>query len=367
MRFTALLRVFAVSAVLAGSASAQSTPSGSPPLGTPPAGTPTTAPDGTPLAPTGPGRTVQATGVCQVHGPVLTPSDFNVAAGLPVADMSAIVLEDGRIRLYLFAQGRGIVSATSLTPEGLTFVPDAGERLGDGSGMPRIVRRPEGGYRLFFISGDGIKSATSEDGLTFTVEAGFRVSKEQAGLTTAAGVLEALSGASLIHLADGRYRMYFSDLPRPGAGPGGHRIKSAVSTDMLTWTVEEGLRMGVGAATLPESAEHPSALAHADGRMTLYYGKFVGPGSSNPEGLYFSTSSDGLSFEAETYAIFHANDPDMIRRQDGTLLAYYGDFDPAIGGIIYVAACPDPGATPAAESTVTPAITPARVRPIRAR
>lgn len=135
---------------------------------------------------------------------------------------------------------------------------------------------------------------------------------------------------------------------------------------MLTWTVEEGVRVGVGAALLGESAEHPSALAHADGRMTLYYGKFMGPGSTNAEGLYFSTSADGLTFETETLGVFDGNDPDLIRRQDGTLLAYYGDFDPAIGGIIFVAACPDPGATPAA-GTVTPAITATRVRPIGVR
>lgn len=360
-----LLTIAGLVLASAGAALAQTPPpaTGEPPLGTPPAGTPTTAPDGTPLTPTTPGRMVQATGVCQIHGPVLTPTDFNVAAGLPVADMSAVVLEDGRIRLYVFAQGQGIVSATSITPEGLAFVADPGQRLGDGSGMPRIVRRPEGGYRLFFISGDGIKSATSEDGLNFTVEAGFRISKEQAGLTDAAGNLQALSGATILRLQDGRYRMYFSDLPRPGEGPGGHRIKSAVSTDMLTWVMEEGLRMGVGATSLGESAEHPSALAHADGRMTLYYGKFLGPGSSNAEGMYFSTSNDGLTFETETLGVFRGNDPDLIHRQDGTLLAYYGDFDPVIGGIVYVAACPDPGATPATSATVTPM----GVRPIRVR
>lgn len=279
-------------------------------------------------------------GACTIVGPLLGPTDFGVPAGQVLADASAVRLDDGRVRLYMFAQARGIVSAISLTTEGVTFLPEAGTRLPDGSGMPRVVSRSDGGWRIFYISGGGIRSAVSTDGLTFTPEAGFRITAEAAGFSsTTAG---ATSGATLTRLSDGRYRMYFSDLPRPGDPPGGHRIMSAVSTDQLAWTVEAGVRLGPGAPSLTESAEHPFVLANPDGSVTLYYGKFSGAGLAQPEGVYQSTSLDGLTFEQETYDVFFGNDPDALRLTDGTLVLYYGQFDPQAGGTVNVARCPDP-------------------------
>ncbi len=283
-----------------------------------------------------------AAGACTIVGPLLGPSDFGVAAGQPVADATAALLADGRVRLYMHAQNRGIVSAISVTTDGASFAAEAGTRLPDGSGMPRVVANPSGGWRLYFSSGGGIRSAVSTDGLTFTIENGFRVTQQAAGFSGT--TVSATSGPTVIRLADGRYRMYFSDLPRPGDPPGGHRIKSAVSSDQLTWTVEPGIRIGPGAPVLAGSAEHPFALANPDGSMTLYYGKFTGGGGTSPEGLYHSTSADGLTFEQDTYDVFFGNDPDVLRLSDGTLVLYYGQFDPQVGGTINLARCPDPTA-----------------------
>ena len=367
--------MFCASLCLAGPAVAQthdtppSTPmppapppaTGEPPLGTPPSTTP-----GTPGTHT-PTRT-SPVGVCTISGPVLTPANFGIAAGAVLADVSTTILADGRIRLYAFGQGLGVVSAVSVSADGLSFVPEAGSRLPDGSGMPRIVGGPVGGYRLFFTSGDGIRSATSADGLTFTVEAGFRVTKEQGGFTTATGTLIALSGASsLVALPDGRYRMYFSTLPRPGETAGGHRVKSAVSVDMITWTVEAGILLGAGAAMLTESAEHPFALPHPDGSVTLYYAKFGESPTGAAQGLYQSTSTDGRTFATEALSVFFGNDPDLIRLADGTLRAYYGGFDAVIGGTVNVATCPDPAApaTPAAGTPAEAAVRGGRILPAR--
>ena len=290
-----------------------------------------------------PGPPTGAAGACTIVGPLLSPTDFGVAAGQVLADASSVLLPDGRLRMYIFAQGRGVVSAVSVSPDGTSFVPEAGNRLPDGSGMPRAVVNPSGGWRLYFTSGNGIRSAVSTDGLTFTVETGFRITAEAAGFLTGT-TAGATSGATVVRLADGRYRMYLSDLPRPGDPPGSHRIKSAVSADQLRWTMEEGIRVGPGAPVLTESAEHPFALVNADGSVTMYYGRFTGGGSATVEGLYHSTSADGLTFETETYDIFFGNDPDAVRLADGTLVMYYGGFDPQVGGTINLASCPDPAA-----------------------
>lgn len=275
-----------------------------------------------------------ALAACKDLGQVLGPSDFGVAAGLAVADVSALRLEAGRIRLFVFVHEQGLRTATSTGSDGLAFRVEAGFPYSQrGAGMPRVVRLEDGRIRLFFIEADGIKSAISEDGVAFTMEPGFRVTREQAGFG------DAMSGATVVALPDATFRMYFSDLPRPGEGPGGHAIKSAVSTDMLEWTMEDGVRIGVGAPTLTASAEHPFALAHPDGSVTLYYAHYEGPGSGLREGLYRATSTDGLAFETEEFLIAWANDPDVLRQPDGTLLVYYGTFSADVGGTIRAAQC----------------------------
>lgn len=143
-------------------------------------------------------------GACTIVGPLLGPNDFGIPAGQPVADATAALLPDGRGRLYTYAQGRGVVSAISLTAEGASFEPEAGSRPPDGSGMPRIVANPSGGWRLFFSSGGGITSAVSTDGLTFTIENGFRITQEAAGFSGT--TVSATTGPTVIGLADGRYR-----------------------------------------------------------------------------------------------------------------------------------------------------------------
>ncbi len=269
---------------------------------------------------------------------MLGPSDFGVAAGLPVADASATLLDDGRIRIYVFAQEKGILSAISA--DGAAFQAEEGQRIaGQGAGMPRVVRLSDGRFRMFFINMGGISSAISDDGLNFTTEPGMRITADAAGFTggTTAGMT---SGATIVTLPDGSYRMYFSDLPRPGDPPGNHRIKSATSTDMLNWTVEEGVRIGLGAPALTGSAEHPSAFVNADGSITLFYGRFTGPGSNTQEGMYQSTSPNGLDFTEEIYSgLSFGNDPDALQQLDGTLLLYYGTFSPEVGGTVRVAKC----------------------------
>src|SRR4029077_10716297 len=114
------------------------------------------------------------------------------------------------------------------------FTMEAGFRLPDGSGQSRAIRLDDGRIRIFFSSSQGINSAVSaDDGTTFTVESGTRISAAAAGMSQ-------LTGPGIIKLRDGRYRAYFSDLPIPGQGPLPHTVKSAISSDLVNWTVESG-------------------------------------------------------------------------------------------------------------------------------
>ena len=270
---------------------------------------------------------------CTSLGLLFRPPAYGVELGQPIADPGVTMLADGRVRLYMFAQGVGIVSATS--DDGIAFTEDAGVRVPEGvGGQSKPFRLPDGRLRLYSTKIDGITSFISDDDLNFVQEAGYR-------LTAAAAGLETISNPSIIEFAPGQYRMYYSTIAFPGEKPGGRSIGSAVSTDLLTWSVDPGFRLGPDAPVLTDSAEHPSAVRASDGSVYLFYGKFPGPGTVT-EGLYRAVSKDGLHFDKESYTgLYFANDPAVLKKPDGDRILYYGDFDPQIGGQIFVARCED--------------------------
>lgn len=261
--------------------------------------------------------------VWNYQGITLQPSDVGVDTGKPVADQSAIELPDGRVRLYFFAQNKGVMSAIS--SEGLKFTAEAGLRLPDGNGMPRAVVLADSRIRLYFITSDGVASAISDDGLTFTIESGVRINSRDT-------VLPKLSGVSVV-ATDTGYRAYFSDLPIPGTGPMAHAIYSATSTDGLTWQVEANPRIGAADISTPSamavSAEHPFVLREKDGSYTMYFAR--------NQSIWTATSADGVTWSNEQNSLVAGNDPDVLVHSNGTRYLYFGDFRPTIGGYLLVA------------------------------
>lgn len=251
------------------------------------------------------------------EGMRLQPSDFGVASGLPVADVSAVRLPDKTWRIYAFAQNRGIVSAVS--EDGLSFTPEAGERLADGAGMPRIVKLDDGSFRIYFIEMGGIGSATSSDGITFVKESGMRINPP--------GGVSEISGISTPQkLRDGKWRVYFSDLPRPGAAIKPHKVYSATSTDLVNWQLDEGHRIGDGKVS--SSAEHPDTIVDDNGNLIIYY--FV----NDERKLMTASSTDGLNFSDPQQTGLDCNDPNIVSLVGSGYRIYCGDFDQSIGGYV---------------------------------
>ena len=60
--------------------------------------------------------------VTQIEEKILYPSLFGVSPGLPVADATGLVLSNGTIRAYVFAQNKGIVIADSADGKKFTQV-----------------------------------------------------------------------------------------------------------------------------------------------------------------------------------------------------------------------------------------------------
>ncbi len=168
---------------------------------------------------------------------------------------------------------------------------------------PCIVRVPNGGFRLFYTAVGPAKpfpscqgyilSAVSEDGLIFRAEPGIRVAPQPVLPHMSLRVI----APTITNFTDGRWRMYFES-----RGPADRPtvICSAVSSDMLHWELEEGIRLqSLGGAGGPRYLQLP------DGRGRLYCcSSEFGPGGI-ANGQRISTSaisavtSDGLNFEFE--------------------------------------------------------------------
>ena len=277
---------------------------------------------------------------------ILYPSMFGVDKGLPVADVSGVLLPNGTIRAYVFAQNKGIVIADST--DGATFTP-VGNAFGSdrGQGMPRVVKLADGRFRMYNMTGYGVSCSISTDGLSFTVEKDSCIAASDFP-----GASKGLTGASIVKLADGRYRAFFSDMVKAGTGPDPHQVYSAISTDGLNWKADSGIRVGVGASAITRSGEHPAAVVHADGSVTLFYfdnGARQGLDSAGKQkmepqdmGLWHATSRDGgLTFSNEYKISFPSafsnsfgNDPDIFLDKSGNMILWAGGFDGGFGGYI---------------------------------
>jgi hypothetical protein len=169
---------------------------------------------------------------------------------------------------------------------------------------PCIVRKPGGGYRLFYTGiGPGkpfdacqgyILSATSEDGLSFAPEPSIRVVPLPAQPHLALRVL----APSIVELPDGGWRMYFE---ARGTADRPTTICSAVSRDQLAWHIEDGIRFtrpgGVGAPRFRQSPDGSGRLYCFESR---YRGGAPGQGDRIGTPVISAITRDGLNFTAET-------------------------------------------------------------------
>lgn len=166
---------------------------------------------------------------------------------------------------------------------------------------PGVVKIP-GGWRLFYTAVGPAKpfaecqgyilSAVSQDGVTFQPEPGIRLTPQPQLPHMALRVL----APTVTRLANGDWRMYFESR---GAADRPTVICSAISTDLLEWTIEEGIRL-----QSPGGLGGPRYLALPDGRGRLYCCRSEwGPeglgGRRISQSVASAISSDGLNFGFE--------------------------------------------------------------------
>ncbi|MDP1852357.1 MAG: sialidase family protein [Candidatus Planktophila sp.] len=287
----------------------------------------------------------------------LTPNMFGVSTGQPVADVSVILLSNGKLRAYVFAQNKGIEIAES-SDNGKTFTRVGNAFGGDkGNGQPRAVALSDGRVRLYTTSSGGVNCSISTDGLTFTLE------KANCLLASDYSESSGLAGPGVVQLSTGKWRAYFSGLPKAGTGPDPWKMYSASSDDGVDWIRDAGVRIGTGSSSIKRSAEHPTAIRHSDNSITVFYfddgadPEGTGKIYSNGNGLHYSHSSDGLNFSEEKWFDMvkidsrlsgtEMNDPDVVLDKDGNVLLFGGGFAHDFGGYINVMVLKPGQGTPA--------------------
>ena len=244
-----------------------------------------------------------------------TFTEDNVNFGIYGVSPEAVLLDDGSVRLYVTGgrQGMKLYRAS----DGLTFTKETAS-LPLGGSDPTLIRLGDGTYRMYYNDLDTIKTATSPDGLAWTKESSTGISNTNGN--GAWGVPDS------IELPNGRIRLYWVDTPigTPNPPNGYEVIKSAISSNGLTFTKERGFRTKGGYAD-------PHILLAKKGNWIGLFSLiplFTEEDPNVPITIHVGTSTDGLTWSLESEPIIsvsggHVVDPASYPLGDGSYRVYY--------------------------------------------
>jgi len=194
----------------------------------------------------------------------------------------------------------------------VSITEESGSRITGGS-VPFIMKLDDNRFRLYYCGREGILSAISSDGLTFTQEPGVRISPDLNNPFE-----KVVCDPTVIKLLGGKIRMYYKGANSPQGGPGQaiHKIFSAISSDGLNYQ-KEGLRIDSEVSGDMGWSSVPDAVVLPDGKIRLY---FVS-GDPTSGGIMTMTSYDGLHFgERKALNVTGFVDPAILLLPTNTFL-----------------------------------------------
>lgn len=146
-----------------------------------------------------------------------------------------------------------------------------------------IIQLDDGKFRAYFMFGGNIQSAISQDGKTFVLEDGIRI----------------VGGhPAVVKLPDGKIRLYYASSIMSFTN-NTRDILSAISTDGINFTQEEGVRLSPGNSNDLDSLGliHLDVIDLPSGGYRIYYdAQKIGGEEPNFQGILSATSQDGLNF-----------------------------------------------------------------------
>lgn len=206
----------------------------------------------------------------------------------------------------------------------MTWIREQGLRVSPLDSLPLapdIIELDDGTYRMFYtLTGRGVGSAVSADGLDWRVEPGLRVESLRHDPDYRDGdVGFDLGHPWVVRLDDGRWRMYMqanSGIETP------LRIVSAVSGDGYDFELEKGYRVNIGPGSGPPAlgfAGHGRAWRNNDGTWSMVFSGNL-PNDRNPSDIMLAVSDNGLEWKVSDTCLYNnGHDPAVIRLRDGRL------------------------------------------------
>ncbi len=206
-----------------------------------------------------------------------------------VNNIDIVKLNNGDLRAYYMDFGN-VLSAIS-SDNGKTFTFEEGIRI---AGQHHaLVKLDDGRIRIYFSSNDdrNLRSAISEDGLTFIEEEGFRLTLGAEGEPDVAGIIHPV----IVKTPSDGFKIYYDALDNEGIFPNDSQgIMSASSDDGLNFTKDQGFRIRSGTKPLSFSTLVWSPFVeYDDGLYKLY---FSVEGNAKKAGAYVGVSEDGINF-----------------------------------------------------------------------
>lgn len=245
------------------------------------------------------------------------------------SDPRVVQLEDGRYRMY-FAQPREYGTGAAISPDGINWSVEAPQVLRRGLPHVTLLRLEDGSWRLFVADAEtspvAVRSFVSDDGIEFTQEEGYRLTEQDFPFGD-------IGSPFVIRRPEGGYRMYLTAVPEGETvgGAGGNSktwVVSATSTDMLTWDVDPlvVIEDPSGGDWTGMDTMHPWVGINEDGLFEMYSG-LAGPATKR-------VSVDGRVFSDPEYLPVFGSDYHVERLEDGEIRLYVGSGTPDTGGDI---------------------------------
>jgi len=210
----------------------------------------------------------------------------------------------------------------------LAWAKESGVRITGGISSCTIVK---GGEYWMYYTGRGIELATSADGLGFAGKGTVVFSGAQGSDQ------EMVTNPAVFELQSGGYRMLYEGSTRIDNSQTNRKLYSAVSSDGLTWTKEEGVRFYDTGDGKPGEifTSVPDVIRLPDGRLRMYYTR----GASSATAV---SSDEGLTWTKELNLGLGgiAVDPDIVWLDDGTYKLFYTAFESewAVGSQVMMSA-----------------------------
>lgn len=197
-----------------------------------------------------------------------------------------------------------------------TWAKEEGVRIGGVSSCTLF----KGNEYWMYYTGMGIELATSSDGLDFDYKGGLIDARDVEGT-------DMVTNPAVFETQDGRYRMIFEG-SRMDYNKNDRRLYSAVSSDGVAWTVEEGVRFQDEGDGKPGElfTSVPDIIRLGDRRLRMYYTRGVTSATA-------LSSDDGLTWTKETNLKLTkvALDPDIVVLDDGTYKLFFTTFEDEFG------------------------------------